>query len=80
MAKLSPSDRGRIAALTRWAKEDPQANAQRGQAGLLKKFMREVDPDNELPENERVIRAQRLLRAHMVRLAARSAEARRTKR
>jgi hypothetical protein len=34
--------RAKIAAYARWAKEDPAANAARGQAGLLAKFEREA--------------------------------------
>lgn len=32
------TQRARLAALTRWSKEDPTANAERGQAGLLDRF------------------------------------------
>lgn len=68
--------RGRIGALARWAKEDPQANAARGQAGLLAKFEREVDPDGQLPAAERRRRAECARRAHMARLALKSSRAR----
>lgn len=61
--------RGRIAARSRWAKEDPKANAARGQAGLRAKFEREVDPDGVLPVAERQRRAESARKAHMSRLA-----------
>lgn len=65
-----------IAANTRWSREDPAHNAQRGQTGLLAKFAREVDPNNELTEAERTRRAKAAHRAHMQRLALTSAKAR----
>jgi hypothetical protein len=80
MAALTPEARtlsARIAAHTRWSREDPAANAARGQAGLLARFVREVDPDGLLPEAERQRRAQAARRAHMCRLALASGKARR---
>ena len=72
--------RARIAALARWSKEDPAASAQRGQAGLLARFEREVDPDNQLPPEERRRRAEAARRLHMTRLAFASSKARRRSR
>lgn len=72
--RLTPEQRSqsaRIAALTRWSKEDPAATAARGQAGLLARFEREVDPNNELPPAERSRRAVAARKAHMARLAHR---------
>lgn len=66
------SQRARLAALSRWANENPAANAARGQAGLLAKFEREVDPDGVLAPTERTRRAEAARRAHMVRLSFRS--------
>jgi hypothetical protein len=64
------SESARIAALTRWSKEDPAANAARGQAGLLAKFEREVRAEHpDLPEAEVIRRAEAARRAHMRRLA-----------
>lgn len=80
MPSHDPADRravATIAALTRWSKEDPKANAERGQAGLVAKFRRQVDPANQLPEAERERRAQAAYRAHMQRLALASSKARR---
>lgn len=69
--------RAQIAALTRWSQEDPAANAARGQAGLLAKFEREVDPAGVLPSAERTRRAEAARKAHMARLAFQSSKARR---
>ncbi len=68
--------RARIAASVRWSREDPSATAARGQAGLIDRFRREVDPDGTLPEAERERRAQSAYRAHMSRLALASSKAR----
>ena len=79
LAALTPTQRtqrARIAALTRWSREDPAATAARGQAGLLAKFLDQVDPDRVLPEAERQRRAEAARRAHMQRLAFRSSKAR----
>ncbi|MGH3762078.1 hypothetical protein [Actinophytocola sp.] len=70
------SQRARLAALTRWAKENPAATAARGQAGLLARFEREVDPNNELAPAERTRRAECARKAHMARLALKSSRAR----
>jgi hypothetical protein len=69
--------RASIAAHTRWAKEDPAANAARGQAGLLAKFEREARAaDPTLPDAEIARRAQSAYRAHMARLSFASSKAR----
>jgi hypothetical protein len=76
---LNPAQRSlraRIAANTRWAGEDPAVNAARGQAGLMARFLDEVDPDHQLPEAERTRRAEAARRAHMQRLAFLSSKAR----
>lgn len=70
MADMTPearSERARAAARARWAKADATeraANGRRGQAGLLRKLTREVDPEGNLSEAERrqlVADAQRVL-------------------
>lgn len=66
------SARGRAAALIRWAHEDHAPQSAKATAGFLRRFEREVDPDNELSPAEREIRARRLMRAHMIRLSARA--------
>jgi hypothetical protein len=63
------------AALARWAKEDGVAAAVKGQAGLLRKFYEQTDPT--LTEPERWKRAERLHRAHMLKLSRLSTRARR---
>lgn len=71
------SQRARIAALTRWAAEDPKPTAQRAQRGLRAKFVREARarfPDLGPAEIDR--RADAAFRAHMARLAFASAKAR----
>jgi hypothetical protein len=78
LAMLTPTQRSmraRIAANTRWSREDPAATASRGQAGLLAKFVDQVDPDRQLPEAERIRRAEAARRAHMQRLAFLSSKA-----
>lgn len=72
------AQRARIAALTRWSKEDPRPTAIRGQAGLRDRFEREVrEQFPDLPETEVLRRADAAYRAHFARLAFASAKARR---
>ncbi len=47
--------------------------------GLAAKFLREVDPNNELPEAERVRRAENARAVYYQRLALASANARRAR-
>lgn len=74
------TQRARIAALARWSKENPVEAAAKGQTGLLAKFLREVDPDEKLPETERYRRAEAARQAHMARLAFASSKARAARR
>jgi hypothetical protein len=67
----------RIAALTRWSREDPHDAAVRGQAGLRAKFLSEVVAEGTVPASGQQAAAERRYKAHMSRLALRSAEARR---
>jgi hypothetical protein len=77
---LTPAQRrlrASVAANIRWSREDPSANAARGQAGLIEKFRREVlkaDPSVTEPELSR--RAESARKAHMARLALASSKAR----
>jgi hypothetical protein len=76
---LTPAQRrlrGKIAVNTRWSREDPAPTAARGQAGLQARFEREVDPEEILPPEERARRAKAAHKAHMQRLALRSAQIR----
>jgi hypothetical protein len=69
--------RASIAANTRWAQEDPTANAARGQAGLLAKFEREArEAEPGLTDAEYARRAESARKAHMARLAFASSKAR----
>lgn len=69
--------RAKLAAHTRWSREDPAPTAARGQAGLVARFERDVDPDGTLTPAERARRAEHARRAHMARMALASAKARR---
>jgi hypothetical protein len=72
--------RAKLAAHTRWSREDPTENAIRGQRGLQAKFERDVDPEGVLPPAERARRAESLRQAHMARLALASSRARKARR
>lgn len=73
----SPAVRNaRIAALTRHAHGDTREATKPARAGFLRKFELAVDPDGTLTADERARRAQRAMRAHMLRLAAKSAKVR----
>lgn len=81
--RLTPeqrTQRARIAALTRWSRENPAANAARGQAGLLDKFRRDVqEADPTVVEPELTRRAEAARKAHMARLTYKSLKAREAK-
>jgi len=71
----------RIAAHVSWSRTtDRKARTQPGRDKFLERFEREVDPDGTLPTGERRQRAEHAKRAYMLRLARRSALARRDKR
>ena len=80
---LTPAERSlraSIAAHTRWAntsRAERQRLADSGQAGLLRRFAAEIDPDGTLPGDERDRRARNALTAHMKRLALKSSRSRR---
>lgn len=80
MPSLTPEQRtlrARIAAHTRWSREDPASNAARGQAGLLARFGREVrEAEPGLSEAEYERRAASAYQAHMAALALASSKAR----
>lgn len=66
--------------LARSAKYDGKAmTAAAAKAANVDRFERQADPENLLPTAERARRATALRRAHMKRLALRSAQARRRK-
>lgn len=70
---------GRIGGLTAWAQNDVQTLVGPAHRGFRLRFERLVDPDGSLDPKERALRAERARRAHMLRLAARSAEVRAAK-
>jgi hypothetical protein len=67
----------RMGAHSLHARYDSSQLTANARAKFLAKFIDEVDPDRVLPEPERLKRAEHALRAHMTRLALRSAKARR---
>jgi hypothetical protein len=68
---------GRVGGLTTAARHGGRKAAAPALAGFLAKFEREVDPDGRLTPAERKRRAEAARRAHMTRLALKSAAARR---
>jgi hypothetical protein len=78
MTKAEHSLNSRRGAHISWANTaDPAARTKPGRDAFLARFERQVDPNNELPEAERMRRAEHLRKAHMQELAARSAQKRR---
>ena len=71
--------RARLAAHSLHAQRDSRAVTQRARETFLAKFEREVDPDGVLTPQERQRRAMHARKAHMARLALRSAEARKAR-
>lgn len=71
--------RGRIGAHVVHSKYDSSEIAAHARAGLAQKFLDQVDPDRTLPEAERLRRASHARRAHMLRIARLSAQARKAK-
>lgn len=69
---------GRIGAAERWARTtDRRAATAPARAALASKWEREVDPEGRLDPDERAYRASQAQRAHMQRLALKSAQVRR---
>jgi hypothetical protein len=69
--------RGRIGAYESWARtEDRAARTWPARKAALDRFEREVDPDGLLTPKERAKRAEWARKAHMQRLALKSAAAR----
>ncbi len=67
----------RIGGLTRAASYDGRKVTEAARRGFMARFEDEVDPDRQLGQGERRRRAQAAMRAHMARLALRSARSRR---
>jgi hypothetical protein len=71
------TQRARLAALTRWSRNDPVAGTERARRTFLERFENEVDPDRVLDPVERARRADCAKRAYFARLALKSSLARR---
>jgi hypothetical protein len=69
----------RIGAFENLARNGSHETAARARRGFIAKFERQVDPDGLLDPLEREARALVAMRAHMLRLARKSAEVRRRK-
>jgi hypothetical protein len=69
--------RGKIGAAVTHARHDGKELTAPARAAFLARFEQEVDPDGELPTEERQRRAEHARRAHMLRIARLSAIARR---
>jgi hypothetical protein len=67
---------GRIGGLTAWSLNGAETMVGPAHAGFRRRFENLVDPERVLPEAERMARADRARRAHMLTLAAKSAAAR----
>jgi hypothetical protein len=67
-----------IAAEISWSRtDDRSARTRPAREKFLQRFEREVDPDCALPPRERALRAEHAKRAYMLKLAKKSAAARR---
>ena len=77
---MTPAERtlrARIAAYSLHAQQDPKETTAAGRSAFLARFLTQVDPDHNLPEEERLKRAEAAKRAYFSRLALRSAQKRR---
>lgn len=70
---------GRIGGLTAWARNEPEVMVGPAHAGFRRRFENLVDPSGVLDPGERMIRADRARRAHMLTLAAKSVAVRKQK-
>lgn len=68
--------RARIAAHTRWSRQDPREGTAAARAAFQDRFEREVDPRGDLPRAERLRRAESARKAYFARLALASSRAR----
>jgi hypothetical protein len=70
----------RIAAEISWARTyDGSARTRPAREAFLKRFEREVDPDNKLSPDERRRRAEHAKRAYMLQLAKKAVAARKVR-
>ncbi len=80
MSRITPEEaslRGKIGAFVTHSRHDSRDITRAARERFLARFLLEVDPDNTLPEAERLRRADAARRAHMARLALKSAQSRR---
>lgn len=72
--------RARMAAHSLWAKvDDPAAHTAPATAASMARFERQVDPDGTMDPQERARKAEHAMKAHMSKLAMKSAAARKRK-
>src|ERR1700761_3611085 len=65
----APAERGRLGAHVSWARTpDRAARTRPARQAFLAKFEKEVDPDGLLSQEERTIRAEHAMKAHMARI------------
>lgn len=78
---LTPAERtmrAQIAAHESWARTpDRSARTAAARRAALDRFEHQVDPDGKLTPQERALRAEHARKAHMQRMALKSAQARR---
>lgn len=77
---LDMAARGKIGGYVRAALYSSEELTGKARAGFFHRFELEVDPHGTLPHEERQRRARAALRAHMARLARKSAQKRQAKR
>jgi hypothetical protein len=68
--------RARIAAHTQHAQHDPKETTVAARVAFFTRFLDEVDPSRQLPETERLRRAEAAKSAYFTRLAYQSSRAR----
>ena len=79
---LTKSERSLLAsaaAYARWSRSDAKASMEPVRAGRWAKLLTTVDPDGVLPESERAVRAERLLKSQLKFASAKSVAARAAK-
>jgi hypothetical protein len=76
LTKAQRSLRAVVAANDRWARTpaaERRGRAESGQAGFVAKLEKQIDPDGVLPPEELAKRVENARRAHMARIALKSA-------
>lgn len=68
--------RGRLGAYSLHATHDPRETTAAARSAFMGRFYRDVDPEGNLPEEERSRRAEAARKAHFTRLALASVKAR----